>query len=621
MSLTASEVATWSIETTRDPVVGFAANELRAHLASLGAGPRTAAGRIILEAGQGEQDGFTLSVHERELRLSGDNARGLLNAAYWVLEGLGFGWVEPGERGACFAAGASLAEGTYRETPSFPVRTLILGQDALHDDWPVWLEWASRNRFNDLFFHDTPPSVLGRPTPRPAAAEALAADGRGWLFERWDADRPAIVAAARERGMTLQFGGHHLAALMPRSHFETNPEWFPLRGGHRDRRHNLCMSSPRAMDCLRDAAEGFHARFAGAGVYHFWADDIRGGGWCECPGCERLSPADQALRATNQVAAALPRVRVAHLVYHDTLEPPRATEPRENVVLLWAPRNRCFAHAITGASCAKNRDENWAPFQGLRELSRESAAPLHLFEYYSDAILFKGLAPPHLSVLPADARAYAAAGAVNLQDLVVGDRPWMGPPWHAWWAARCAWDAASSAAAALERFCALAFPGASTAMAAYYGAIERASLLFLDLHDLARVPRHDVLDFSDSPRATLALKATEALQAAGRLAAAEAMLTGLVCDTPAANARLDSERIQARFVTASAGHLASRTAAWDAALAGRRDAASSLLRAAERHLAAILDWDARWNEPGYAVVTRGMRRAIRFHTDSVAALF
>jgi hypothetical protein len=565
-------------------------------------------------------------VGERTVTLAGDSPRGTLNAVYWLLEQLGFAWVEPGEVGVSFLPGAALAPGSYREEPSFAARTLILGQDALHDDWPAWMEWASRNRFNDLFFHDTPPSRMDRGgAPRPARDAELAADGGGWMFERWRSDGQAIVAEAARRGLTLQFGGHHLPGLVPRELFAEHPESFPLRGGGRDPRYNLCPTSAGALAQAEKAAAAFVARFPGASVYHLWPDDIRGGGWCECAGCEGMSPSDQALLATNAVAAAVgraaPGARVAHLAYHDTVRPPVRVEPRENLALLWAPRERCYAHSIDDASCTKNAKEYWAPFLGLLAHFGNDRTRVQVFEYYSDAILFKGMAPAHLAVLPKDARAYASAGAGNLQDLMVGNRPWVGPPWHAWWTARCAWNADADADVALEHFCAAAFPGAAGDMAAVYRAEEAAYGQLLDLHDLEGIARHDVLDFSDRPRTTLGLKAREALKAAEMLTGARDSLRAIQGASPVGRERIGRERAQLEVVAAFAGHLAARTAAWDAGLAGDLARSRSFLDRAEEELTAIDVWDREWTKPAYAVIRENMARARRYHTAELRRRF
>ncbi|MGH2610111.1 MAG: DUF4838 domain-containing protein, partial [Tepidiformaceae bacterium] len=325
--LTAASLSASAISfDSSQPILSFAAEELRRHL-PLARASGEATASITAGEGDGDGDGFTVTVTAGGAQVRGDTPGGALNGIYWLLERLGFAWVEPGDQGTAFVPGKSLAEGEHRETPSFPRRTLILGQDALHDDWPDWMEWAARNRYNDIFFHDTPPSVWDRGGKvRPLTAEELDADRKGWMFERWDADGPRIVEAARKRGLTLQFGGHHLPTLLPRSEFERHPDWFPLRNGARDPKYNVCTATPELRDYLARRTEAFLERFPGADVYHMWGDDIRAGGWCECSACGRYSPSDQALLATNIMAEVVERVRpgakVAHLAYHDTLEPP-----------------------------------------------------------------------------------------------------------------------------------------------------------------------------------------------------------------------------------------------------------------------------------------------------------
>jgi hypothetical protein len=623
MPLTASQLASFRIEAAGQSLpLQHAAAELRSHLARVSP-DRSSRGVIRLEAGNGTTDGFEAAITRDRVTLRGDSPRGTLNAAYWLLEEAGFAWVEPGEDGVCCREGPVLADGVTRQAPAFPTRTLILGQDALHDDWPAWFDWASRNRLNDIFFHDTPPSRWDRAgASRPQTAAEQAADGGGWMFERWDADGPAIRDAAALRGLTLQFGGHHIPALLPRALFAEHPDWFPLRNGVRDAHYNLCTSSEGAREQLRRGALAFFDRFPGADVYHVWADDIRGGGWCECDRCLPLTPSDQALVATNLIAgalaAAVPGARIAHLAYHDTVQPPRTVRPLANVTLLWAPRERCYAHGIADPRCGKNTEEYWKPYTALLDLFPDPSA-VQIFEYYSDAILFKGLAPTHLGALPADVAAYAP-GAHNLQNLMVGNRPWVGPPWHAWWTARVSWDAAANPPEALTAFCEAAFPSNAAAMVACYQQQERAYRMLLDLHNLEESPRHDVLDFSGRPRSALGAKAPDLLEAALLLANCEKQLTALSATTPGESGRLARERDQAAAVSSVATHLANRVAAWDAILDGLSPTAADYLAKAHAALDRFEAWDAAHNTPAYANISRRMLRAMRYHTAEVERL-
>jgi hypothetical protein len=333
-----------------------------------------------------------------------------------------------------------------------------------------------------------------------------------------------------------------------------------------------------------------------------------------------MSPSDQALLATNLIAEAaervLPGAKIAHLAYHDTLAPP-TIEPRENVTALFAPRERCYAHAIDDRSCHRNVADYWEPFTRFAALF--PAGRMQVFEYYSDAILFKGLAPTHLWTLPGDARAYRSAGVWNMGNLMVGDRPWVGPPWHAWWTARCFWEPRVDLHDSLAMFCGAAFGDAAPGMVQYYREAEEAYRRILDLHDLEPKPRHDVLDYSDSPPIAVRLKVEDLSQALMAMGTTPSKLP----DTP----DTVSERIQREFVVSLVDHLTARMAAL--MFASRPDSegygrdsvqAENELQQAERMLADISAWDARHNTPAYAVISRPMRRAMAWHINEIRRL-
>ncbi|MGE0599837.1 MAG: DUF4838 domain-containing protein [Dehalococcoidia bacterium] len=602
---------------SNDPVVSFAVQELAHHLRI--APHAGSGGEVSLRASDLDTDGFEISVNGGSVVIAGDSPRGALNGAYWLLEQLGFLWVRPGEDGVRFVAGRGLPDGRYRESPGFRRRTLILGNDALHDEWRDWLEFASRNRYNSVFFHDTPPSVIDRGgARRPFFAEDIARDGKGWMFERWDSDGGAIRDEAAKRGIALQFGGHHLPGLLGRDLFVAHPDWFPLRDGARDARYNLCVSSPGAIAEVSARAREFFERFGGAAVYHLWADDIVGGGWCSCDHCSALTPSDQALRATNVLAEVLaevdPAARIAHLAYHDTIAPPKSVTPAANVTALYAPRNRNYAFSIDDPSCARNVDGHYAELLGLGRTFRDTPDALACFEYYSDAILYKWLDPPNLQVLPRDARAYARAGTFDFGNLAVTPRPWVGPTWHAWWFARCAWNPEADSRADLERFCAAAYGTDSDRFVDLYAGFDDAYRQLLDLGELERIPRHDVLDFSDTPREALTRKAQQLREAVGAMNAAAA-------NVPLAPAGLGSAcREDLAIQLSYANHLAARISAWDEALAGNRVAAEQHLASTMFFFSAVGDWVRTHTSPAYSNLSHGMLRAASWHTEQIAKM-
>ncbi len=271
------------------------------------------------------------------------------------------------------------------------------------------------------------------------------------------------------------------------------------------------------------------------------------------------------------------------------------------------------------SDCERNRRDYWGPFAGLRRAFGNDAARISVFEYYSDAVLFKGLAPTHETVLPEDAGAYARAGVGNLQNLMVGPRPWLGPPLHAWWFARAGYESPPWEEA-LRTFTAAAFPQCGHAARHYYGLQDESYRRLFDLHDLEWQARRDVLDFADQPRETMRVKAGEALSAAAGLAARHQQLLKISSATPHERDRIARERGQAEYVAAMARHLANRLSAWELALDGRAEEARPRLAAAERALGELEAWTKAHAPAGYAVLAEGMLRGARQYTERVAAL-
>ncbi|NWF81973.1 MAG: DUF4838 domain-containing protein [Chloroflexi bacterium] len=508
--------AAWVIElASEQPTARFAATELQATLVRMGAPllPITAAAqgpRIALRHGPAG-DGFVRGPDGGGFSLRGDGPRGLLYAVYDLLEALGCRWPAPGASAEHVPRRLPLRlpEEAVADRPAIAQRGLIIGHDHFLAEAEDWIAWAARNRLNTIFIHTT------------IRAPALGA----CRLAAWRARRPALLPRIRERGLRLELGGHHLRDLLPRRLFRTRPALFRHDGQQRSPDHNFCVSNPAALAHVQRTAAAFFAAYPEAEVYHLWPDDLRAGGWCRCPACAVLSPADQALIAANALAAALPEARaaarVAYLAYHDTEAPPQRTCPHPRVMPIFAPRLRSYAAGMDAPANAGVA----ARLAGCAAAFATDAQGPAVFEYYLDGILFKSSPPPLAEVIAADMRHYHAAGVGAAHVLLTGDRPFSTAPPNAYLFARLAWAPTADPQATMAEYAAARAPGSGSALAAAYAALAQAwrPALERDPEQAAAVsgsgldpvasPPADVLDPIAEPRRA-AERRLEAMRAA-----------------------------------------------------------------------------------------------------------
>jgi hypothetical protein len=513
--------AWWLDLQSADPVACFAAEELRRTIQRIGGPALLARGqrngsRITLSHGS-DGDGFVRSPSPNGLHLRGDGPRGLLYAVYDLLEALGCAWVAPDPAGehiprlaAISLPGEALAQG-----PTFPGRCLILGHDFFLDQAEQWIIWAARNRLNTIFIHTTP---------------RFPALGACRLSE-WRKRRNSLLPLLRERGFRIELGGHGLRELIPSSLFRSDPELFRFDGAKRVADHNFCASNPRTLAILQQQGAAFFARYPEADVYHLWPDDLRSGGWCQCPQCAPLSPSDQALLAINALAERLatlrPTASIAYLAYHDSEAAPRTVAPHPNVSLLYAPRSRSYADGVGAATSPVNTPfaqrlaQNIAYFATREQGDKGTGgqgdiSPTHrltsVFEYYLDNILFKGSCPPLGPIIQADLRHYRAAGVQQVQALMTGFRPWLVAPLNAYLFARLAWDCERDPQGLQAAVATVRAPHMPEALLALWQAQSVAWRALLDITpaevrdarevrgDLVTQPPTDVLDYMAAPR-------------------------------------------------------------------------------------------------------------------------
>lgn len=613
------------------PTAQFAASELQSYLQRISdrapdilqIPPADGAPHIALQYEAGTGDGFVRQAAEDGIRLIGRSPRGLLFGVYDLLEELGCRWYYPGALGERIPRHLTimLPAGVKDEIPRLAGRGLILGHELYLAEAADWIAWAARNRLNYVFFHPFPPRSWG-----------------GQYEKAYQRVRHEAAEALQLRSMTLEYGGHLLADLLPRRLFRRHREAFRFDGRRRTANHNLCVSSDFAVATVRQQAARFFQAHPEVDVFHIWPDDVVGGGWCACPDCADLSPSDQALLILNEIADVLHELRpdalISFLAYHDTRLAPKAVKPRQNVVLLYAPRERCYAHTLSDRACAVNCADYEPSLRQQIAWFAGSGWPEHqVFEYYLDGILFKSMAPPLANLLPADLHIYADVGYQHVGTIITADRPWLTPPVNAFLFARLAWQPRAQEEL-LEDFVANYYGGPVESLLAYQQQLEIAFHLLLDLSPEEVGPRgesgqsalsKDVLDFIEAPLEARRAKLAALQQARQHLESAAAYLAtamrpgagvkppGRVTRGEVLNRELDSlqlTRLQFDF-------LYYRQLAYCLAgeRASRREIASAV-RQAEASLRAILAWgDAKITDRCWRKQFRLAHRAWQQHVQ------
>lgn len=597
-----------------NPVANLAARELQETLAQICGQtfpiqaqrePGTPA--LVLDFKAGEGEGFAWQIDAEDVSLTGESPRGLLHAVYSFLEALGCCWFAPGKAGAYLPRGAQFnLPDREQSAPALSGRCLIIGHHAFMQDAAEWIIWAGRNRLNTLFFHTTEGSL------------ALGAVHES----QYQALKPVFLPLLQERGMVLEHGGHGLAGLLPRALFNEMPEAFRWRDGRRTPDHNFCPTNEPGLNVIRaNAARHFHAH-PEVDVFHIWADDIEGGGWCSCETCAPYSASEQLLLATNAVAEVLatihPDAQISFIAYHDTEAAPARVTPLPNVHMLWAPRMRCYAHSTADQNCPRNVPHYVQTLQEqVAHFQVQGGSPARVFEYYLDAVLFKSVLPPLPTVLQQDARHYRDAGVHTVQALMTGDYAWQTPQLNAWLFAKLLWDPEGDVDHLMQRFSQAAF-GAD--LLAYYRTLERAFQLALDIvprqvkltvvHGIAEIWQTPPADMGDpvyAPLEILEEKARQKEALPDLFKEAEQLLLQAASN----GQRLGAELIHFELVRSWLEFDRQRTCLYAALQAGRKEEARQAWQLAHRALQEVY----RWGEQHIASAAHRVNfRFIQFYT-------
>ena len=254
--------------------------------------------------------------------------------------------------------------------------------------------------------------LLGlHPNPKDSSPEQMQA----WCETE---ENRRFLAELRRGGVQIEWEIHALSWLLPRTLFETHPDFFRMNeAGERTPDHNLCCGNEAALETLRQNAAKL-ARLLPSDThrYHFWLDDVASGRCC-CPHCRELSAADQALIVYHAILEGLrredPLAKQCYLAYHDTNAVPEKIRPAEGIYLEFAPFMRDHRHSLADPDCPRNAAEIKALPALVALFGKQDAQAL---DYWLDNSFFSGWTKPpkefHMEtdVLRQDAAYYRQLG-------------------------------------------------------------------------------------------------------------------------------------------------------------------------------------------------------------------
>lgn len=433
----------------------------------------------FIEKGTDEKETFIAVERNGTVILAGNRGRATLYSVYHLLEKLGARWALPGEIGVYLPTLESLDLTSLEERGegSFAFRSLAMDISLLLqtsnediekrfvDEILQEIDWAAKSKMNSLYISSQPRFEDYRDNP---------------LESLWRRHKREIVEAIRKRDMILEYGGHVLPSLLPDALFESDKQLFRMKAGERTRTGNFCVSYPKTLETLKRNAAEFFGRHREADIFRVWPEDSLSGSWCSCPECSKLSAYEQSFRATTAVSEALseasPRKYVDFLSYHDTAEPKSGISPQNNILLAYAPRERCYLHPINDPSCERNREYD----RCLQANHQTFGGNIYIFEYYADTILYWSLFVPLSETISKDLEYLDKIGVNKASILLFGAHSFWLHGLNLYVFAKKSWNPALNTETLKKEFASALFPSAPHLFLELLDNTERAVPAALD---------------------------------------------------------------------------------------------------------------------------------------------
>ena len=346
------------------------------------------------------------------------------HAAYMLLERLGVRWLMPTPKGTFVPKlkSVKLQNQVIHDQPAFIMRAGLPAGDARDGDpdgtgkaWPNGVNaWGRRNRFG----------------------------GIKWMGS-----------------------GHSFQYLVPWEKYgATNPEWFSLHDGHRDRKQ-LCVSN---QDVIRVASETViqWAQKSPGRLFCVSPNDGSAETFCECENCRKLgNVSDQIVYFANEVTKRLvehqPDAMVTYLVDYHAAGLPLNRPPHRNTVF-WIPKwSVDRAHGIHHPKVKRFKDAltNWSRY-GNQVITYTYYGHYNVFTYW-----------PILHVMKVDIPYMWSQGVRGMYSQTNQNWGCQGLNYYVY--AKMAWDPHVHVDAVVDEYCRLAFGPAYQTMLRYYDLLER----------------------------------------------------------------------------------------------------------------------------------------------------
>jgi hypothetical protein len=312
-------------------------------------------------------DAISIQVQNGQGVIAGLHGRSLLLAVYRFLTEAGCRWIRPGVEGEMIPQ-RNLANLKVHlvEHPSYRHRAICIeGAVSLENVLDI-IDWSPKVGFSGYFmqfreghtFFERWYSHKHNPLLKPEACTIEQA--RQYIRQ--------IEAELARRGLLYHAVGHGWtceAFGIPGLGWDPVVEEWPaevveslaLVNGKRQMWHDiplitsLCFSNPQVRRRVVAEVVAYVQAHPNIQALHFWLDDGFNNK-CECPGCQKMRPADYYVILLNELDAALSQVgypgKVVFLAYADLLWPPeveRIQNP-ERFILMFAPITRSYRRPL-----------------------------------------------------------------------------------------------------------------------------------------------------------------------------------------------------------------------------------------------------------------------------------